>query len=1027
MMVSASGVKSLIEEWIKKADVCDSVPINSLEPIAITGLSGFLPSCMDVKSFWEKLDKDESLITEIPTERFDWQVYYEPTGKTQGTIRTKWGGFIPDIASFDPRHFNLLLFEASEMDPRVRLLLMSTWRTLEDAGINPDILKKSNTGVFIGCESNEYFQLMHNKGIAPKGLLSRADGMIANQISYNFDFLGPSEFINTMCSSFAVALHRAVMCLRSGQVDRAIVGGANLSLIPDPFIALSQEKLLSQEPTVKSFGKDAEGYLRSEGVGTILIERLSQAEREHHQIYALIKHSGVNYNGRGGMSIAAPNTDAHTKLIKACYREAQIDPRQISYIEAQGMGLPVADIVEWTAMNRALSELCEEYGYAFTPGYCRVSTLKPMAGHMHAAASLGSLLKIIRSFQTDKIHKILDYTEPNEYCEMGNTPCRIAAETTEWARKEYPRLAAFHSYGAGGSNAHILLEEYLADKDSKREAYYRDIVAPVMICFSERTEEQLKKVITEMRDHLHRVPAHDFINLSYTLITGRKAFDYRCAVIAESIAELIEILNKVLHGGQSDNYYSGKVSVASVVDVTLQPGGIDLKALAKSWVNGALLQHTEILYSHHQVKCLPGLPGYSFDTKHCWFQKEENDSLRKKSVSQKVDNMNQQVQQAIKKILGVDKKDLESNMSFSELGIDSLSIHAFINKLETEFNIKLRRSDIFNYSNMEKMSEYIASKILTDTIDQKGLKNQFPELIHLNEQSNDQPVFWFHAGLGGAQLYHIIAEQIERPFFGIQARGWQTKRAPLLGIQAMAAYYVQIIQHTQTEGSYDLGGYSLGGMIAYEVARQLQELGHTVNSIIMLDGFDTAVFKEKKVVEQSVKTKMLQAINFLLMSMMKFDMGKVNMQLIHRKQLNWKLSDEDFLEEIILLSRQSILKMNELELRENIKQTARVQKAYEVERFSILPMTDPKSIKCYFLRNKSGLYWGKLEAYFASARKQCLFDHLNYWSMWEEQLPNFNIIDVDSSNHMMLLSEEKSLKQIIDFCKNFYSSGEILP
>ncbi len=716
-MFTENASLNLIHEWIKskKEGSNKSTRTFSLEePIAITGLSGFFPSCMDVKSFWEKLDKDESLITEIPTERFDWQVYYDPTGKTQGTMRTKWGGFIPDIASFDPRHFNLLLFEASEMDPRVRLLLMSTWRTLEDAGINPDILKKSNTGVFIGCESNEYFQLMHNKGIAPKGLLSRADGMIANQISYNFDFLGPSEFINTMCSSFAVALHRAVMCLRSGQVDRAIVGGANLSLIPDPFIALSQEKLLSQEPTVKSFGKDAEGYLRSEGVGTILIERLSQAEREHHQIYALIKHSGVNYNGRGGMSIAAPNTDAHTKLIKACYREAQIDPRQISYIEAQGMGLPVADIVEWTAMNRALSELCEEYGYAFTPGYCRVSTLKPMAGHMHAAASLGSLLKIIRSFQTDKIHKILDYTEPNEYCEMGNTPCRIAAETTEWARKEYPRLAAFHSYGAGGSNAHILLEEYLADKDSKREAYYRDIVAPVMICFSGRTEEQLKKVITEMRDHLHRVPAHDFINLSYTLITGRKAFDYRCAVIAESIAELIEILNKVLHGGQSGNYYSGKASAASVVDVTLQPG-IDLKALTKSWVNGALLQHTEILYRHHQVKCLPGLPGYPFDKQYYWLQNHiieqkhnENPRTSQLILSDRENKFKQFMLRLVATQLEKSINEIDIERNYFEIGLTSMNIVRMAREIKSQIGFECSPNDFFEYRTISEFSRYIS-------------------------------------------------------------------------------------------------------------------------------------------------------------------------------------------------------------------------------------------------------------------------------------------------------------------------------
>ena len=157
--------------------------------------------------------------------------------------------------------------------------------------------------------------------------------------------------------------------------------------------------------------------------------------------------------------MAAPNTEAHTQLIKTCYREAGIDPRQLAYIEAQGMGLPVADIAEWTAMNRALAELYQEGGFNVAPGACRVSTLKPQVGHMHSASSLGALLKIIRSFRTKTIHKVLDYTAPNEFCDMNNTPCRIVTDTESWEDAAYARLAAFHSYGSGGNNAHILLEE----------------------------------------------------------------------------------------------------------------------------------------------------------------------------------------------------------------------------------------------------------------------------------------------------------------------------------------------------------------------------------------------------------------------------------------------------------------------------------------------------------------------------------------------------------------------------------------
>lgn len=448
----------------------NSNPSKQLEAIAITGLSGFFPESMNVQEFWDHLDNDRSMIREIPTERFEWKKHYSKTGEA-GTMRTRHGGFIPDIASFDPTLFNMLPAEAAEIDPRQRLLLMSVWRTLEDAGYDPLSLKKSNTGVFIGCETNQYAQIMRDNGIPSNGLFNQTDSMISNRLSYFFDFAGPSEFVNTMCSGFAVALHRAVVALRAGTIDRAIVGAANIILSPELLIALSGGEQLCTGELVRSFGKDGDGYLSAEGVGTLLIERISDAKAANRYSYATIKHAVVNYNGRGGMSIAAPNTEAHAELMKNCYREAGIDPRNLQYIEAQGMGLPVADIAEWTAMNRALTELASEQGITLKPGSCSVSSLKPMTGHMHAASSLAALLKVIRSFQTRKIHKILGYDQPNEFCNMTDAPCRIIKETETWPDSEHPRLAAIHSYGSGGNNAHLLLEEVMESEQMPKAVH----------------------------------------------------------------------------------------------------------------------------------------------------------------------------------------------------------------------------------------------------------------------------------------------------------------------------------------------------------------------------------------------------------------------------------------------------------------------------------------------------------------------------------------------------------------------------
>ncbi|OKP52616.1 polyketide synthase [Serratia marcescens] len=454
---------SFIAQWIKNHKTASSDSVSTLlaangniEPLAITGLAGYFPQCMNIAELWRHLDADETLITTLPAQREAW--YRPGEGETPWSVLA--GGFIPDIASFDAEKFGILPIEAEEMDPRQRLLLMSTYHTLEDAGLDPASLSKTQTGVFIGCESNEYAALMARHGYRPEFGLTQADSMIANRISYQFDFAGPSELINATCAGFAVALHRATLALRAGVIDRAIVGAANIMLIPDVTNRLNDARQLTHAGRVRSFGENGDGFIRSEGVGTVLLERLADVEKAGRRVYAVVKHTRVNFNGQGGVSMASPNTDAHCELIKDCYREAAIDPRRVSYIEAQGMGLPVADIAEWTAINRALSQLCDEQGLAFEPGYCRVSSLKPLLGHMHAASSLGALFKVIRSLQTDKIHKIPGFEQPNAYCDTQDTPCVFAKETQAWPAGERPRIAAIHSYGSGGNNAHILIEEY---------------------------------------------------------------------------------------------------------------------------------------------------------------------------------------------------------------------------------------------------------------------------------------------------------------------------------------------------------------------------------------------------------------------------------------------------------------------------------------------------------------------------------------------------------------------------------------
>lgn len=581
------------------------------EPVAIVGLHGYLPQAMGLEDFWRYLDEDRSVITEIPTERFDWRKYYEPTGGDGSKMRTRWGAFIPDIKSFDPAFFGFLPSEADLLDPQLRLLLMSVQQTLEDAGCAPSTLKKSRTGVYVALEDNEYLHHLREAGVdlGVNGF-NHHPSMVANRLSYFFDLRGPSELVNTMCASGAVAIHRAVSALREREIDLAIVGAARIMLRPEPLIGLSRMKVVSPTDSVKSFGEDANGYIRAEGVISLVLKPLSRAQRDGDRIHALIQSTAVNYNGQGGMSIAAPNVEAHTEVIRRCYERAGVDVRDIEYIEAQGMGNQVGDITEWEACNRALEQLARAQGHTVEPGSCRVSTLKPMLGHMECASALGAVLKIVRSFQTNRVHKILGLERVNPYLELDGRPCRLMTRTEPWEPGRRPRLAGLHSYGSGGNNAHLLLQEYVPPA--------RPVVRPpasrqLLVVYG-RTQGQLRENVAALRDHLARRPGLPLANVAYTLQTGREALAHRAAFSVASVAEFLQRA-EAFPGTSAPppGVYTGVVKAA--VSTPTSPGPA-LEDIAAAWVEGAPVDWVALHEGTGVEKV--SLPASVFKKVPCW-------------------------------------------------------------------------------------------------------------------------------------------------------------------------------------------------------------------------------------------------------------------------------------------------------------------------------------------------------------------------------------------------------------------------
>ncbi|MGH9350215.1 MAG: condensation domain-containing protein, partial [Vicinamibacterales bacterium] len=589
-------------------------------PIAIIGLSGYLPGCMSVAEFWRALDEDRPLIEEIPRHRFDWRGVYDPSGSDPAKSHTKWGGFIPEIETFDRELFRMSRADAERADPRLRLLLMSVYNTLEDAGYAPRSLARSATGVFVAVEDEEYLQTLAEAGMAPVEPFTHAPSAVASGISAFFDFRGASEIVNTMCSGAAVALHRAVLAIRAGEIDQAIVGAANLMLRPDLFVALSRLQQLSPCETVKSFGEGAAGYLRAEGVASVLLKPLPRAEADGDPIYATIRASAVNFNGPGGPSTAAPDVASHADLMLSCYTRGGIDPASLTYIEAQGMGNQVADIAEWDACNRALERLAALGGAELPPGHCRVSTVKPMIGHMHAASALGAVFKILRSFQTGRIHRIIGFEVPNRFLDLRDQPCRLADTTEAWPRTAVPRLAALHSYGAGGSTAHLVLEEY----PGSRSASPVPPALPSLLPLSAGTEALRVQMAERLLASLDEESSWSLDAVAHTLQRGRDHMRYRVAFVAESVAALQQQLRAYCSDGTVAGVYHGDANLCEPRSAGGQSPGREaetpigrLHRLAREWAAGST-RALDSIGGAVGPQLRAHVPVYPFDKQRYW-------------------------------------------------------------------------------------------------------------------------------------------------------------------------------------------------------------------------------------------------------------------------------------------------------------------------------------------------------------------------------------------------------------------------
>jgi polyketide synthase PksN len=543
------------------------------EPIAIIGMSGCFPGARDVDAFWENLAKGKDCITEIPKERWDWRAFSGDAGEGS-TTSLKWGAFIEGIAEFDPLFFGISPREAELMDPQQRLLMTYTWKAIEDAGYSAQSLSGSQTGIFVGTANSGYSELIGQANIPIEGYSSTGavSSLGPNRMSYLLNLHGPSEPIETACSSSLVAIHRAVRAIQNGDCEMALVGGINTIITPWGHISFSKAGMLSEDGRCKTFSKAANGYVRGEGVGMLLIKKLAAAERDGDHIYGVIRGSSENHGGRAN-SLTAPNPKAQAELIKAAYREAKIDPRSVSYIEAHGTGTSLGDPIEINGLKSAFGDLYQDPQLgegALSGAHCGIGSVKTNIGHLELAAGIAGVIKVLLQLKHKTLVKSLHCEEINPYIQLQDSPFYLLQESQPWTATrmqghELPRIAGISSFGFGGVNAHVIVEEYVEPQTTVTPSIEITPERPALMVLSAKNEERLKEQVKQLLSHVEAqsLQDNDLANLAYTLQVGREAMEQRLAFSVTTIEQLKEKLGGYLEGkaqrGELEDCYRGEV------------------------------------------------------------------------------------------------------------------------------------------------------------------------------------------------------------------------------------------------------------------------------------------------------------------------------------------------------------------------------------------------------------------------------------------------------------------------------------
>ncbi|MEN5378520.1 non-ribosomal peptide synthetase/type I polyketide synthase [Sphingobacterium kitahiroshimense] len=565
------------ESSLRKSSALPTLVENAnSDKIAIVGVSCRFPGATNVQDFWNNMINSVDCISEIPPDRWDWRDYYS-TDQQVNKMYSKWGGFIENISDFDASFFNITNEEACLMDPQQRILLELSYEAFENAGYSVENLSKRKVGVFIGASNNDYISLLQKDEVEKSVYTSTGNSLsiLANRLSYFYNLSGPSLTVDTACSSSLVAVHLAVQSIKNAECTMAIAGGINLILSPDINIAFSQSEMLSADGRCKVFDSEANGYVRSEGGGLVVLKSLRQAQQDGDHILGVISGSAVNQDGRSS-NLTSPNSSAQAEVIKNALHNAKKSPDQISFVETHGTGTKLGDPIELTALNRV---------------YCLESTrqdplilgsVKANIGHLESAAGIAGLIKALLCINHKVFPPQLHFFNPNPYFTWEESNLLVPIKC-EKLHSPFHKLinAGVSSFGFGGVNVHMIIEEYKELNALKQNLLLNNEDQNHILIFSADSKKSLRNVINRILN-INELDHYNISHLAFSLACHKSHLKHRLAIVCNSTKSLKRELNKYVsnsHDFQAEHSQSHRKNKSAFL---FTGGGAQYKGMGKT-------------------------------------------------------------------------------------------------------------------------------------------------------------------------------------------------------------------------------------------------------------------------------------------------------------------------------------------------------------------------------------------------------------------------------------------------------------